>query len=252
METLFIGCNTIFLDEVGSTNSYAIELLKNVNPPEGTVIHTHKQTRGKGQRGNAWKTQPQSNLTASVILKPSFLTLKNQFYLSKITALACYDLMAEFINPSQFDIKIKWPNDILVNKKKIGGILIENTYYSQKINHSVIGVGLNINQTNFESSLNATSLKILSNNNTPLNIVLNKFCKHLEVYFLKLRNNKFEEIDVNYLNKLYAFNTWQKFIVNDKENLFYVKSITEDGLLELEDELKQVFKFELKQIKWVF
>src|SRR5215211_2478906 len=104
METLFIGANLIFLPEVDSTNSYAIELLKNVNLPEGSVIHTANQTSGRGQRGNVWNTRPGSNLTVSVVIKPTFLDLKHQFYLYQITALACYDVMTEILDEGQFDI----------------------------------------------------------------------------------------------------------------------------------------------------
>ena len=165
METLFIGSNIIFLPEVDSTNSYATELLKNVNIAEGTVIHTAHQTQGKGQRGNSWEAQIASNLTTSIVLKPSFLELKNQFFLYQITALACYDLMAELLNNSQYDIKIKWPNDILVNKKKIAGILIENVITHSTLNYSVIGIGINVNQLLFTDGINATSLKKLSHIN---------------------------------------------------------------------------------------
>ncbi len=252
METLFIGSNTIFLDEVSSTNSYAIELLKNVNLAEGTLIFTNNQTQGKGQRGNKWNAEPQSNLTASIVLKPSFLTSKNQFYLSKITALSCYDVMAEFKEASQFDIKIKWPNDILVNQKKIGGVLIENTYSSEKINFSVIGIGLNINQINFAPELNATSLKQLTNKEFDLNMVLQQLCKRLEVNYLKLRNGKFTEIDANYLQKLFAINTWRTFEIEKELKLLQLKTVTEEGFLKLENKQGEVFNYELKEVKWVW
>src|SRR4051812_18760955 len=150
METLFIGKNILFLPETDSTNSYAIELLKNVNPPDGTVVHTARQLRGKGQRGAAWTTEPVSNLTISIIVKPAFLSLANQYFLYIVSALAVHDTTAEFLAPRQFDIKIKWPNDILVNRKKIAGILIENRITGNLINASVIGIGINVNQASFD------------------------------------------------------------------------------------------------------
>ena len=150
METLFIGRNIIFLPQVNSTNSYAIEMLKNVNLAEGTLVHTAEQTEGRGQRGSVWKTEKTSNLTASLVLKPTFLDLKNQHYLYQISALACYDALAELLDSSQFDIKIKWPNDILVNKQKIAGILIENNISNTQLSWSVVGVGFNVNQTIFD------------------------------------------------------------------------------------------------------
>jgi BirA family transcriptional regulator, biotin operon repressor / biotin---[acetyl-CoA-carboxylase] ligase len=126
METLFVGKNTIFLPEIPSTNSYATHLLKNVNLAEGTVVHTANQTQGRGQWDKRWSSEPSSNLTVSVVLKPTFLELKKQFLLYQIAALACYDTIAGLLNNSQYDIKIKWPNDILINRKKTAGILIEN------------------------------------------------------------------------------------------------------------------------------
>src|SRR5688572_20998788 len=115
MDTLFIGKNPIFLPHTDSTNSYAIGLLKNVNLPEGTMVHTAFQSNGKGQRGSAWTSEPLSNLAVSFVLKPTFLALKNNFYLYKVAALACFDTLSEILGKRQFDIKIKWPNDMLVN-----------------------------------------------------------------------------------------------------------------------------------------
>src|ERR1700741_5411456 len=160
METLFIGQNLVQLDAVASTNTYAMQLLKDVKVIEGTVITAENQTEGKGQRGNTWKAEPSMNLTFSVVLFPDFLSSSDHFYLSKITALALYDSLSELFDPSQHDIKIKWPNDILVNEEKIAGILIENVFRLGKLQQSVVGVGLNVNQEDFSALKNrATSVK---------------------------------------------------------------------------------------------
>src|SRR5687768_13391551 len=103
METLFIGKKTIFLSETESTNSYAIDLLKNVNLLEGTIVQAARQTAGRGQRGNSWASESDSNLTASVILRPSFLDLKQQFFLYKIAALACREAIAAAIESESCD-----------------------------------------------------------------------------------------------------------------------------------------------------
>ena len=138
METLFIGKSLLFLHEVESTNTYAMNLLRNVNPIEGTLVYTDFQTNGKGQRGATWTSEIGQNITASVILKPRFLGYDKTFYLSKISALAVYDVLTEILPISQYDIKIKWPNDILVNKKKIAGILIENQFNGNYLTSCVI------------------------------------------------------------------------------------------------------------------
>lgn len=251
METLFIGSNIIFLPEVNSTNSYAIELLKNVNVVEGTVIHAAHQTQGKGQRGNSWEAQIASNLTTSIVLKPSFLELKNQFFLYQITALACYDLMAELLNNSQYDIKIKWPNDILVNKKKIAGILIENSITHSTLNYSVIGIGININQLFFKDGINATSLNTICNKEFDINVILKLLCKHLENYYLKLKNNKFDIITQSYLEHLYGINSWLNFEIKNELKTFLVKGINKNGLLILQDKIGNETDYDLKEIKWL-
>ena len=251
METLFIGKNIIFLPEIHSTNSYAIDLLKNVNLSEGTVIHTANQTQGKGQRGSVWNTESKRNLTASVILKPTFLDVQNQFFLYQIVALACYDSVAEILDSSQFDIKIKWPNDILVNKKKVAGILIENSIQNNQINWSVAGVGINVNQEVFDSNLSATSLKLLDKNNHPVEFVLKTLCKHLEKHYLTLRHSKSTAISHTYLKRLYGMNQFLEFDVQGEKKTLRVKGLSETGLLLLEEKSGKINETDVKDVKWI-
>lgn len=253
METLFIGKSTIFLSETASTNSYAVDLLKNTNPPEGTMIHTAKQTQGKGQRGSVWNSEPTSNLTVSFILKPSFLDIQNQFFLYQISALACYDTMAELLSDSHFDIKIKWPNDILVNKKKIAGILIENNVLNGRISWSVVGIGINVNQTKFGENIQATSLKLLQNEKAfEVSQVLKLLCGHLEKYYLALKNNKVDFIKENYLTHFFGLNSFLDFEVKGETRSFLVKGVGEKGLLLLEDNNGKVLEADVKDMKWKF
>ncbi|MCA0431045.1 MAG: biotin--[acetyl-CoA-carboxylase] ligase [Bacteroidetes bacterium] len=251
METLFIGSNCIFLTEIDSTNSYAIELLKNVNIIDGTIIHTHHQTKGRGQRGNAWVTEKASNLTLSVVLNTHNIQANKQFYLSKCAALACYDLMAHYLNKSQYDIKIKWPNDILVNKKKIGGILIENIYKGENLKNSVIGVGINLNQKHFENVNNATSLAQLGYE-INLNLALEQFCKYFEKYILLLRQNKLNVINELYFNNLYGYKALHSFKINNVIKQLKIDTVYENGKIALLDENGLLFVFENKEIQFVF
>ena len=271
MQTLFIGQSLFFLHEIESTNTYANDLLKNVNPPEGTIVYTDNQTKGRGQRGSAWHSEIAQNITISVVLKPSFLSLNTHFYLSKITALALYDVLAELLPNSQYDIKIKWPNDILVNEKKIAGVLIENTIQQQGLQHSIIGIGFNVNQANFNDLNNtATSLKIeqlrcfdtLSNQSTqsPLNndfdrkIVLEKICQQLEKWYLKLKANNTELIDFTYKKQLFKLNEPAQFINTKTQTLFNgtITNVTKEGCLEIALENKELTYFELKEVKFIF
>lgn len=199
METLFVGKNLIFLPAVESTNSYAIELLKNVKPIEGTVVQTDYQTKGRGQRGAVWSSEPASNLALSIIFHPTFLSASESFYLYMIAALACYDTTSHLLADSQFEIQIKWPNDIYVNRMKLGGILIENKLQGDYVQSSVIGIGLNINQTLFEG-LNAVSLKLLAGKSFEREYVRNTLFAAIEKYYLLLTNNAKQALHQAYLS----------------------------------------------------
>lgn len=251
METLFVGSNIIFLPQVDSTNSYAINLLKNVNLPEGTVVHTANQTAGRGQRGNSWLSDTASNLTASFVFKPSFLDIKNQFFLYQVTALACYDVLAELLAESQIDIKIKWPNDILVQGKKTAGILIENTLSHNKIDVAIVGVGLNVNQVVFGDNVKASSLKAITGKDYIVTDVINLLSKHLEKWYMLLKKGKTNEIKAVYLERLMGLGEILNFEVENRIKKFSVKGVSERGLLLLGSEDGTNSEFDVKEIKWV-
>lgn len=251
MNTLFIGKNMLFLPEVDSTNTYAINLLRNVNTIEGTVIYTNNQTKGKGQRGAVWLTEIGKNLTFSVILKPRNFSINNSFYLSKITALACYDVLTEILNNSQIDIKIKWPNDILVNQKKIAGILIENNLNGSSIQHSIIGVGLNVNQNKFDELLSsATSIFNETKKEFELHNILNLFCSKLEKWYLMLNENKFDQISNSYLTHLFGLNEINEFSTTDGDPFKgEIIGVNKNGRLEIKKNNSEILNFDVKEVK---
>lgn len=248
METLFVGQNQYFLPRVESTNTYATGLLRNVNIPEGTIVYTDHQTQGRGQRGNSWIAEPASNITASIILNPLFLDLKKTFCISKIAALAVHDVLTENLTHGQFDIKIKWPNDILVNTRKIAGILIENQVQTGRLAHSVIGIGLNVNQTEF-GDVPATSFKSLLGVNCDRKLVLSQLCKHLEKWYLRLKKGAFTEIDQAYFQALYGYK--QSLSFRDEAGLVFdavLQNVTEEGLLVLVLDNHVVKHYDIKEI----
>ena len=252
MSTLFIGQNKVFLPETYSTNSYAIELLKNVNAIEGTVVYTHKQTQGKGQRGNSWIAEPERNTTLSLIVKPTFLNSKNAFYLSKITALALYDVLTEILNNSQFDIKIKWPNDILVSSKKIAGVLIENSILNEVVQWSVIGIGLNVNQKDFGEIKHATSLNLLSGKEFKPDSVMELIFSHFEKWFLRLKKRDFSLIDNDYQKLFFRLNETSEFEQNKTRFKAKILGVNENGLLLLEMENKTQNSFDIKDVQFIY
>jgi BirA family biotin operon repressor/biotin-[acetyl-CoA-carboxylase] ligase len=253
METLFIGKNSLFLHEVESTNTYAMNLLRNVNPIEGTIVFTDNQTHGKGQRGALWTSKIGQNITISVILKPQFLGLDKAFYLSKISALAIYDVLTDILPNSQYDIKIKWPNDILVNSKKIAGVLIENNFTTQAIPFSVIGVGLNVNQDEFgDFERTATSIKLILDKDFDRKKVMELFCQKLEKWYLKLKEQKFELIDETYLKYLYGIH--QDLLFENLDKTVFegeIIGVNKDGKLRIKLLNFQVNEFDVKEIKFL-
>lgn len=241
--TLFTGQQLVFVPECHSTNSLASELATKNILSEGTVIITSNQTAGRGQRGNTWETAAGMNLTFSILIKPTFLSVKSQFYLTIITSLAVADLLKE---QSVTEVKIKWPNDILAGKKKICGILIENTVQQETIQQSIVGIGLNINQNNFSSPL-ATSMAIAANKAFDLNEALNSLLEKFEKRYLQLRSGKQADLKSEYLENLFGFDETQTFISNGKEFLGTIEGIDENGELKVSDN-ETTSSFKLKEI----
>ena len=253
MQTLFIGKNLLFLHEVESTNTYAMNLLRNVNVIEGTIVYTDNQTKGRGQRGTVWSSNIGQNIISSIILKPTFLSIENSFYLSKITALAIYDVLTDILTSGQYDIKIKWPNDILVNQQKIAGILIETNIANTAIKEVVIGIGFNVNQIRFdEFERFATSLKLLTAHDFDRELILNLLCEKIEKWYLKLKQQKLVFIDDSYLAVLFGMNKTIPF--NDSVgNRFEGKivGVSNNGKLKIQLSNSVEKECDVKEVKFL-
>ena len=253
MQTLFIGKNLLFLHEVESTNTYAMNLLRNVNVIEGTIVYTDNQTKGRGQRGTVWSSNTGQNIISSIILKPTFLSIENSFYLSKITALAIYDVLTDILTSGQYDIKIKWPNDILVNQQKIAGILIETNIANTAIKDVVIGIGFNVNQIRFdEFERFATSLKLITTHDFDRELILNLLCEKIEKWYLKLKQQKLVFIDDSYLAVLFGMNKTIPF--NDSVgNRFEGKivGVSNNGKLKIQLSNSLEKEFDMKEVKFL-
>jgi BirA family biotin operon repressor/biotin-[acetyl-CoA-carboxylase] ligase len=225
--TLFLGKNIVFVPECHSTNTLAQQITQNQTTVEGAIVITENQTAGRGQQGNVWLAEPGKNLTFSIILKPSFLALGQQFFLSIVTTLGIYDFLKQHVQRS---VSIKWPNDLLVAEKKICGILIENQVQGSKINNTIVGIGFNINQLNFMSD-RATSLAIETERVFILEEELHKLLEQIERRYLQLRNKKFSELKEEYLTHLYRRNEKHLFEVSGKNVEGIIKGVDESGRL---------------------
>ncbi len=201
----------IHLTETDSTNKYAMQLLKD-NPTDGTAIVADYQTGGKGQSQNSWHSDPAKNLLISVIWKNVVLKADENFYLTKAVTYAVHQFLKQCFN---LDAMIKWPNDMVVNDKKIAGILIENTISGTSIKASVIGVGINVNQANFPADLpNATSAHLLNNQVYPIAVIQELFLGYLQQGYQLLKLKQHNRLTDFYLKHLYRLNEKHQFIVD--------------------------------------
>jgi BirA family biotin operon repressor/biotin-[acetyl-CoA-carboxylase] ligase len=225
--TLFLGKNLVFVPECHSTNSLALELCQQSCPPEGSLVITSRQTEGRGQRGNTWESAPGQNLTLSLILKPTFLAIKNQFLLSVVTSLAIRDYLTEL---SKTPAHIKWPNDILINEFKICGILIENQLMGDRFTNVVVGIGLNVNQKEFNSP-HATSLSIVVGKTQDLQAVLEGLLAALEARYFQLREGKTRRLHQDYLTHLYQIHKMSTFKSGEEQFSGEILGVDEQGKL---------------------
>lgn len=239
-KTQFLGKKVLFLSQCHSTNDTAADLLKEKPQIEGTTIITQTQSQGRGQRGNIWESEPGKNATFSVILKPTAIPTQNQFQLHLITTLAIYQSLFPILGK---ELKIKWPNDIYYRDRKLGGILIENTLKGSHIENSVIGIGININQTHF-SNVHATSLADITDHNYEVNDMIELILIALEKKYLELKSGKLKELEAQYLRRLYQFNTINTYESNNRIFQGTIIGINPSGLLQIrEEEILHEFAF---------
>lgn len=246
-KSLFIGTTKVHLNEVDSTNNYARRLIQDKMPIEGTVITADVQTNGRGQRSKKWETEANLNLTCSYILHPAFLAAENQFALSAAAALAVFKTVSKFL-PNE-PIKIKWPNDVLVNQKKIAGILIENNLRGMNLHTSIVGIGLNVNQVSFREVFKATSIKLLSQE-TDLNLVLESLNENLEKYYLRLRDGRRTTILSEFNSHLFGVGEKLKISINEKEEDIEVISVLETGEIQLKRNDGTITSHQHHEISW--
>lgn len=244
--TLFVGQQLYYLPVCESTNSEAQQLLIKNKATEGCTVLTSEQTNGRGQRGNTWEAEPGKNITLSVILSPVFLPVRQQFYLNMAVSLAVLDLLHAY---GATDAQVKWPNDLYVKDKKLGGILIENTINSYSLQHSIVGIGLNINQLGFGVDT-ATSLAALTGASINLEEVTCRLLELLEKRYIELRSVRHAKLKYEYLQALYRYQEMHQFIVDGKRTQGCIVGVDEEGRLgvELDGELRF---FGFKEIAFV-
>jgi BirA family biotin operon repressor/biotin-[acetyl-CoA-carboxylase] ligase len=246
-ETLFLGKELVQLEMVDSTNLYLKKILEETNKKvEGMLVITQHQTLGRGQMGKVWESEKGMNLTFSLLLKPA-LQLNNQFLLSKVVSIGIINFL---IDLGIKNVCIKWPNDIYVGDNKIAGVLIENTVKGNQIENCIVGIGLNVNQLNFDKEItNATSLKKLLDKKLDKEQLLKQLIFFIERSYLQLKTSKIKEINANYLSFLYRLNETHFYSIGNEKVEAKIIGIAPSGKLQVELN-KKVKEFDLQEIKF--
>ncbi len=237
--------NSQYFKETSSTNFLMKEILLSEKHEEGFMIYTDFQTAGKGQGLNTWESEFGKNLLFSIVLYPQHIHPSSQFVISQIASLAICDVLSEICD----NVKIKWPNDIYVDDKKIAGILIENVLQGKSINRTVIGIGLNVNQKNFVSDApNPVSLMQI----TGKRINRLKLMEKIREKITELYNiDDYDKIKSEYFRCLYRNNGFYPYSTGVTNFEARITDVLDDGriLLKLSDGNENLYGF--KEVEFI-
>ncbi|WP_299778493.1 biotin--[acetyl-CoA-carboxylase] ligase [uncultured Formosa sp.] len=240
----------IKLDAIDSTNTFLKQLSTCELLEDYTVVVAKQQTMGRGQMGTVWDSETAKNLMFSVFKDVSFVPIEKQFYISMVTAIAIYKALNKLMLPR---VRIKWPNDILSEDKKICGILIENIVTQSGLRDSVLGIGLNVNQTNFKKLPKASSIVNKIGKTQDLDEVLHYILVELKECFSWLENGQLERIKQEYESALFKKNKPSTFL-NAEGNMFagFILGVSELGHLKvlLEDQI--IEEYNLKELTLLY
>ena len=238
--------NIIKLDAIDSTNNYLKKIILNEGINDYTVVTAKFQTQGKGQLGTKWESEHSKNLICSVYKKEINIKVQDQFVISALVSLALIKTLRK-VNLS--NMHIKWPNDIMSDNKKICGILIENIVKENYIKDTVIGIGLNVNQTIFNNLPNAASIKNLIGTTCSIDEILKDLVKNIKYCFNELDKSSINSIFEKYEDALFRINKPSTF-KNSKGEVFsgYIKGVSRSGKLSVMLEDNLVESYDLKEI----
>jgi len=220
-----------------STNAEFPITVSNISNNTNIVLYTYNQTAGKGQIGRKWYSGEAKNITFSMQLGVNQLLVKNQSHLNMIVSLALRDWISSIIGD---DVSIKWPNDIYKKNKKVAGMLIQNTLSEQFISKTLIGIGININETDFPSDLpNPISFKQIMGKSFELNTLFANMISFLEQRFQFYDEQSFQNLQKQYTSKLYLLKKVSTFALSENGQNFsgMIQGVSDTGqlMIELED-----------------
>lgn len=235
------------LETTDSTNSWIGRNEKDLSPT--MLVYTMEQTAGRGQRGNTWESQPGKNITASLLFHPENFPAYRQFEISEAIALA----ICEFLKELELNVKIKWPNDIYVDDKKICGILVEHVVTGKNITRTIAGFGININQEKFTSEApNPVSVCQLVGKEYDIDESVTKLAGYLHKNLQRLESE--ENFHSEFLDSLWRRDgNFYKFRIREGERMIdaQIDTVANDGTLHLIDRGGKRYQFAFKEIEFL-
>jgi BirA family transcriptional regulator, biotin operon repressor / biotin---[acetyl-CoA-carboxylase] ligase len=245
---MVIGSKLLYFDELPSTNSEASRLLREQELPEGCVIQAGFQSAGRGHGSNKWVSDKGMNLLFSIILSPENIDPSEQFNISIAVSLGLLDYLSRHCS----EVKVKWPNDIYVNDDKIAGILIENSILGGTIRNSIAGIGININQVDFNNSApNPVSLRMKTGREYDLELCLKVILSALDNRYRELLYGDISRMREEYISSLYRLNEWHSYRSGDKLIRARLSGITSEGRLVLEGKSGLMSEYGFKEVEFI-
>ena len=237
------------LDAIDSTNDFLKELVRGQNVENFTVVSAENQTSGKGQMGSVWVSEKDKNVIMSVLVKDFLFDSKAIFNLNIVVSLAVFQCLKQLNIP---DLSIKWPNDIMSGDKKIGGILIENSFKSDESIFSVAGIGLNVNQTDFDLLPHASSLAAIMHQEFDKEALLIAIVENIKEITNSWKRSK-AVLRQQYIDSLFKKNQLMSFQIWDQtEFIGKVNGISAEGKLEILSDDHLLLYFDIKEIQMLY
>jgi BirA family biotin operon repressor/biotin-[acetyl-CoA-carboxylase] ligase len=238
-----------YIKETDSTNVLMKELIWTADIPEGFVVRSDYQTKGKGQGANKWESEKGKNLLFSVLLQPEGIPVENQFLISQFVSLGIIDALRGLSPVAGAGFTVKWPNDIYWHDQKIAGILIENTWQGRKITSSVIGVGINVNQKHFCSDApNPVSLYQIFRKKFSRKTLLKTILSAIEGYYIHIDA---EQIRNKYHHSLYRKEGLHLFRSENHVFDAEIMGVEADGRLMLKEKTGKISGYYFKEVEFV-
>jgi len=236
------------LGDTTSTNAYLKALIKDDLLPEFSVVYSGFQTAGRGQANTCWESERDKNLLFSTVLYPDFVRADEQFLLSQIISLSIRQVLMQYTER----ITIKWPNDIYWKDCKICGTLIENKLLGNRIESSIVGAGVNLNQEIFYSDApNPVSLKQITGKDFDREDILRELLSAIKYFYQEAKNGKQAVID-NYKSSLYRREGFFPYMDNHSKCFkACIADVEPSGLLVLKTNRGELKKFGFKEVKFI-